>query len=669
MRVVNPYTFVPFAPDVDRKPYDSRFGTSPEDLKSGYLDVEIITRTQTIIPDSAEGIAIPGSEYEKYPFFRIDGRPVIPGSELRGMLRSAYEAATNSCLPFLPNKKSFSLRTPPYGSYKCRGLLEYSQGAWKLYEAIVYRKKVGGKAAVIRGEWLGHTNAEEVSFFPSGRNSFELANANAPGSEKGILQFNIPVASMKNGQPVEYSVAVLQPSKVIYTWKDGKPYEALRESLEACNPTRPTHDLAIRLEGIRKSGGMIPVWYLRIERSGQELYYVSGSSIGRIHQHRSWKEIMGLHSPCDSSDALCPACALFGTVSDGGRKGRVRIGDAVPAGEVKTSFHILQPLAGPRHTAYEFYLEKPEPDANYWNYDYHSVRAMNPETGKAETVYRDSATAGPRGRKFYWHQDRIAPDDAAQGKMNSTMEAVEPGSRFVFRITFDRISAEQLEQLIWVINFGENNEQSKLMHKLGHAKPLGYGSVKLVIREGKIRRLFLNDHRSVSSELQKIETLDVHPFNEQQEPVRSLLAVADARRTEGKQVEYPRREGRKGQDIFTWFAKNRVASGPAVLPRPTDKDITLEADNHPRTGTAPQGSLPAQAQNDPYGLCGKTIEAVIFQINAEKRSVKLNLPGMARGFLLDRNGQIAANHSNGDRITVKVGEYDEIHGNYRTTLR
>lgn len=53
--------------------------------------------------------------------------PTIPGSELRGMLRSVYEAVTDSCVPFLLDEKPISRRVPTYGALRHRGLLAYEK--------------------------------------------------------------------------------------------------------------------------------------------------------------------------------------------------------------------------------------------------------------------------------------------------------------------------------------------------------------------------------------------------------------------------------------------------------------------------------------------------------------------------------------------------------------
>ena len=125
--VVNPYDFIPFGNGPERRPLEAH---SDGLLHSGWFDVTLRIKTPLIIPDGShfttEDVSVRKGEKERmeqhrhYRFFRRpDGTLSIPGSTLRGLIRSVYEAATDSCLPFLPKepmrgkrKKSFSLFFP-----------------------------------------------------------------------------------------------------------------------------------------------------------------------------------------------------------------------------------------------------------------------------------------------------------------------------------------------------------------------------------------------------------------------------------------------------------------------------------------------------------------------------------------------------------------------------
>ena len=105
---------------------------------------------------------------------------------------------------------------------------------------------------------------------------------------------------------------------------------------------------------------------------------------------------------------------------------------------------------------------------------------------------------------MYWHSP--VARDAARDKMNATMEAIN--GTFEFRVYFDKITEEQLRDLIWVITLGENRRDSTKQHKLGHAKPLGYGSVKLIVKKETIRAMSVKDG-DIEVEMKEAEYGDI----------------------------------------------------------------------------------------------------------------------------------------------------------------
>ena len=97
---INPYNFVRWAPAVHKcaPPTHEKFAG-----RSGRITVELTNITPLCIPDPKETDKFPikddpkGKERFWKPFMRVDGRPYIPGSSLKGMLRSVAEAVSNSC--------------------------------------------------------------------------------------------------------------------------------------------------------------------------------------------------------------------------------------------------------------------------------------------------------------------------------------------------------------------------------------------------------------------------------------------------------------------------------------------------------------------------------------------------------------------------------------------
>ena len=58
---------------------------------------------------------------------------------------------------------------------------------------------------------------------------------------------------------------------------------------------------------------------------------------------------------------------------------------------------------------------------------------------------------------------------------------------------------------MWCIHFGENNKDGNLCHKLGHGKPLGLGSVKIVIEENAERVFEKGSYRWVKESMPEME--------------------------------------------------------------------------------------------------------------------------------------------------------------------
>ena len=318
---------------------------------------------------------------------------------------------------------------------------------------------------------------------------------------------------------------------------------------------------------------------------------------------------MGSHSPCVGTDHLCPACALFGTAAGTGTRGRLRFTDAKAVRQPEMQEHTLQILGEPRTSSFEFYLRKPvDPDGgtvSYWNFDYYGVRKTE-QTRQGKTVehteYHDLPESTPRGRKMYWHSDTIQPDERIKGNLNATMEAASNGI-FRSRIYFERITQEQLEDLLWIITLGDNDTDSTMQFKLGHAKPLGYGSVKLTV-DRCVSRIITDDMQM------RLEPVDVPArplchFDLDSDRMRSILKMCDRNTTAGQKIEYLYDVNKKGDEqIFLWFQKNRIVNSkrpsPDTLPEPTSSDLTLQTTRNERYSAATSAPHAQNTTQKPY---------------------------------------------------------------------
>ena len=599
--VVNPYSFVPLGTAPARTSLDACY-TGP--LLTGRLDYTLTTETPLLIPDSAKVVKDEKIDHKRYPFFRLpDGTPAIPGSEMRGAMRGVYEAVTNSCLSVLldSTEEPFSQRLPSTNGFKDHGLLgiDPETGKWVLYAADVvdYLKLSEGRdGSLMCNGWLNWYGHE----YHSGQHT-----RLRPDGPSGWLQFNRPITLYKKN----YHVRLLAPKAgrpVIFLWQDDTPYRALSNILKKSadnDPRSAAHgDLLAALKRVHdndpKQGGLVPVWYLLADDNGTPRCYLSGASIGRVMQGRSWTEIMGNYAPCADTDALCPGCALFGTVKGKGTSGRVRFTDAEAAQYESLGNKTLPNLSGPKPSAYEFYIEKPkstyETSIGFWNYDFCSLEETkySPD-GTKQTIKKFRVyIPQPRGRKFYWHSAPRTENE--RSKQNATLEAMK--GMFKGSVYFDRITRAQLEELAFVLTLGENTPASPRLHKIGHGKPVGYGSCKITLTGGELRTLaqqdgtlcYTTEPLPLDSLLAAHGRIDTDSIS-----VKSLLKIADKRSTQGKTVEYPK-EPRKGKKqgepkIFNWFANNRSKGANLVtLPHPLDDNIEIKSEPSQNRAPAPQ---------------------------------------------------------------------------------
>ena len=145
-KFVNPYAFISLVGKCNKDSFDIKKFYENKNLLTGWLDCKIETKTLTFIPNTTNDKAFNGNDKNKksYDFFSYEDlssrsdlkniyqEPVIPGSEIRGVIRSAYEALTNSCLSSIDEASVLHKRN---NKPKKPGLLKKENGEWRLYTA------------------------------------------------------------------------------------------------------------------------------------------------------------------------------------------------------------------------------------------------------------------------------------------------------------------------------------------------------------------------------------------------------------------------------------------------------------------------------------------------------------------------------------------------------
>lgn len=126
----------------------------------------------------------------------------------------------------------------------------------------------------------------------------------------------------------------------------------------------------------------------------------------------------------------------------------------------------------------------------------------NYNTGKSQIEKRNNEDAGYkhgrglRGRKIYPHHENwtiqnnlkeYQRPDRIQDSQNRSIEGwITPQTKFTFDIHFTNLSEVELGGLVWLLSLNGENE-NKFFHRFGGGKPYGFGSVKLEIIESDVR--------------------------------------------------------------------------------------------------------------------------------------------------------------------------------------
>lgn len=184
----------------------------------------------------------------------------------------------------------------------------------------------------------------------------------------------------------------------------------------------------------------------------------------------------------------------------------------------------------------------------------------NREKGELLLTPDDSSTV-IAGRKFYWHapNKRITEDDefAKQNPSvagDNCIELVKANQSFSFEIYFNGISKRQLKMLVFDLNFGENEKSSTLCHKIGHGKPLGLGSVKIVVDNIIIRTYENGKYEALSCKDKYLSGAEL--FNDS-DVYKQLIRAADLKTIKNSSlIMYPKTAD-VDSDSRNWFMENR----------------------------------------------------------------------------------------------------------------
>ncbi len=504
-----PYNFVPINKEVvtleeEFYPLNKYDISSSNQRLSGKIELKIETLTPLFIRGAAaENRLTNSAEPVDYDFFSPGGEPKIPGSSLRGMIRNLVEIVGCGKFENFDGARKLYYRSV-YGhtaqtkKYRDKvvdlqnnrlhvkaGLLKKTQDRTDEFVIVpapengsaYYRVKFEGGNQIITG--LG------VSAKPPAVDNYKYKDvyfeAGAPGSiVKNIYDTK---QGMKNkGDKSGYLVCSGLMSNKNKQWVVQEP-DSQAKPLPVPDEVRESYDkdenrnAANLLEKASENNGKgIPCFYLA-NKEGEVLAFGHTAYFRLIYNKSIFDHLPeGLKNYSDGIDF---AEGIFGIASK--FASRVYFEDAHLSKESKeqpqlseNDYNFPKILSTPKPTTFQHYL-------------------MQGATEKHELVRKEElenwdSDKHIRGYKLYWHRDINSvslndkhswvalPDEVGKHKTQYTARIKPLSKGVIFKgcVRFENLTKYELGALLFVIDLPANCN-----HKLGMAKPLGFGSIKI----------------------------------------------------------------------------------------------------------------------------------------------------------------------------------------------
>lgn len=488
-----PYNFVPLNDNViESNNSDSKFDRFVTEQYSGYIDLTITALTPLFIGSSKKG-----------EFFKIHDKYAIPGSSIRGVIRSLCEILGFG--KFVNFKDRYLYHRPDRASTNVRmGFLYYNnendQSKYKIFQATENPTNNIGRSNENVNEFKYETLMIDKNLF-----------IKIYSGKMGAKNFQIKYEKNNMSYPIEDD---LLNSYLLDDTKESKGEMAnlLTETKRKDNVIRKyceSQKLQLEYFGI-------PVWYETDTKDNKTIV----KSFGHCKNYRAaYSKSIGDHShipkEIQNPNLTDFVEGIFGK-DKGISSGKVYFEDAVCNAQVNSEEAILQILANPKPTCYPHYLEQPvtyprdKKDWNknakirgyklYWHRDTDKTTSTHKNLNWRKTIFReedinkfesditnknifgDVADTNRQMKNTYEEFEQKFKDNWTKKINNhdkiqfSVVNVVPKGTIFCNgRIRFDNLTKEELGLLLTAIDLDTN-----CCHKMGMGKPLGLGSIKII---------------------------------------------------------------------------------------------------------------------------------------------------------------------------------------------
>jgi CRISPR-associated protein (TIGR03986 family) len=467
-----PYNFIPLPTTIVPAPkVNVDFSSFQDGLLSGYIDLSIEAKTDLFIR----------GEMEK--FFSVKNRPTIPGSSMRGLIRSLVEIVSFSKMSFTEKnrryfyrnisddyyKKQFLRTNPPPIKIKSKGAYLVKKGRkYLLFPVnIVYRVDMNRHPAfqnrlnrcydktVI---WYDPKKYQKIRMKGNLQLEYNLLSEISVNPRNGMQQ-GVLLRTGDFGRTKHYQW-------VFPEFSEGD-FHDVTKILEVYE-TDENRDPSANLIELAKQGNPIPCFYL--EGEGNTPEYIGHTGVFRIPYQKTVGDF--IHNQTISDFDISES--IFGFITQDGKKqqsGRVFFEDSMcTTVNPKLSFGPLKILSSPKPTSWHLYL--------------------NQDNGRI--VHWDTDNGIIRGQKMYWHRvgvgwknedhtleqksrQRLIQDALIDRKTQYTVaEVVQKDAVFSGRIRFDNLHPIELGALLSALKLPD-----ECAHKIGMGKPFGMGSIRI----------------------------------------------------------------------------------------------------------------------------------------------------------------------------------------------
>jgi CRISPR-associated protein (TIGR03986 family) len=473
-----PYNFIPLPSKIVPAPESKvDFSSYGNDLLNGYIDLHIEAKTDLFIR----------GELEK--FFSIADRPSIPGSSMRGLVRSMVELVSFSKMSFTERNRRYFYRNISDDHYLNQFISRRYREPIKLKSKAAYLVKDGSKYWLHPIDIVYRVDMNKLHpNFNRGVNDQNRCHSQVDvWYDPATVEQNRP----KNNLLLEYNLlselhlrgnGTLHKGVLLRTGPFGrkKHYQwVFPEFMKALKPIDVTHimdlyetdesrDLSANIIELSRSGKPVPCFYL-LGNKGQP-QYIGHTGIFRI----PYTQTIGDCIPKQDEGSIDLAESIFGKIDQNDksqRSGKVFFEDCGCKDiNPQTIFSPLKILSSPKPTSYQLYLELNGNQCVNW----------------------DGENARIRGQKMYWHRVgmgwqiddmavRVQPRDqlvnAALVDKNTqytVAEVITKGAVFSGRVRFENLHPVELGALLAALHL-----PSECAHKIGMGKPYGMGSIRI----------------------------------------------------------------------------------------------------------------------------------------------------------------------------------------------